>query len=269
MQVRWAGAADGARVGAALDPLLDSDVAAVLLSHVDYRTARIADLPGTTARIHAVGALAVWDLSHAAGSVPLALDADDVDLAVGCTYKYLNGGPGAPAFLYAAARHHAALEQPVPGWFGADDVFSMGAEYVPAAGIRRMLSGTPPVLGLVAVDEGVRMVAEAGIEAIRSKGIALTRFLIALADERLAPYGVEVASPRDQAVRGAHVALRHPAARRLNDELSRAGVVGDFRNPDLWRLGLSPLTTSYTEVWHAMQAARDWLEQEQAQGVAS
>ncbi len=139
------------------------------------------------------------------------MDADGVDLAVGCTYKYLNAGPGAPAFLYVATRHHAGLEQPLPGWIGADDVFAMGADYVPAPGIRRMLTGTPSVLGLVAVEEGVRLVAEAGIDAIRAKAVALTEMLVALTDDRLAPYGVEVASPRDPAQRGAHVVLRHPA----------------------------------------------------------
>jgi kynureninase len=147
----------------------------------------------------------------------------------------------------------------------------MAADYVPAPGIRRMLSGTPSVLGLFAVEEGVRLVAEAGMDAIRRKGIALTQLLIGLVDEQLAAYGVEVASPRDPDQRGAHVVLRHHQARRLNDELTESGVIGDFRNPDLWRLGLSPLTTSYAEVWHAVQAARDWFERdhEHAREVAS
>ncbi len=253
LQVRWV---DGA---AAVPAALDTDVAALLLSHVDYRSAEIADLPGITAAAHEAGALAVWDLSHSAGSVPMALDADDVDLAVGCTYKYLNGGPGAPAYVYAARRHHDGLTQPVPGWFGADDVFAMGPVYEPAPGIRRMLSGTPAVLGVAAVEEGVRLVAEAGIGRIRAKAVALTETLVALVDGWLAPYGAEVASPREPARRGAHVVLRHPEARRLNDELAERGVVGDFRTPDLWRLGLSPLTTSFTEVWQAMDAAREWM----------
>ena len=253
LRVRWV---DGP---ASVAAVLDDDVAALLLSHVDYRTAEIADLAGLTRLVHDVGALAVWDLSHSAGSVPLALDVDGVDLAVGCTYKYLNGGPGAPAYIYAARRHHDDLTQPVPGWFGADDVFAMGPAYEPAPGIRRMLSGTPAVLGIAAVEEGVRLVAEAGIDRIRAKAVALTETLVALADGWLAPYGAEVASPRDPARRGAHVVLRHPDARRLDDELAERGVVGDFRNPDLWRLGLSPLTTSFTEVWHAMDAAREWM----------
>jgi len=257
MQVAWLD--PGRPQGDALADVLRDDVAAVLLSHVDYRSAEIADLPAVTTQVHDAAAVMIWDLSHSAGSVPLALDAERVDLAVGCTYKYLNAGPGAPAFLYAATRHHDALAQPLPGWIGASDVFAMSDEYVPAPGIRRMLSGSPAVLGLVGVEEGVRLVAEAGIEGVRAKAVTLTSLLIDLTDAWLAPYGVEVASPRDAARRGAHVVLRHPQARRMCDDLAARGVVGDFRNPDLWRLGLSPLTTTHVEVWHAMQAARDWL----------
>lgn len=242
-----------------LGEVLDGDSAAVLLSAVDYRSAEVADQAAITRQVHAAGAVVVWDQSHAAGAVPVRLDADEVDLAVGCTYKYLNAGPGAPAYLYAASRHHDALQNVLPGWIGADDVFAMADVYVPAPGVRRLLSGTPHVLGLVAVEEGARLVAEAGIEAIHAKGQRLTGLLIDLADAWLAPYGVEVASPRDPARRGDHVVLRHPEARRLNDELAERGVIGDFRNPDLWRLGLSPLTTSFQEVQHAMQAARDWM----------
>ncbi|MBA2638813.1 MAG: aminotransferase class V-fold PLP-dependent enzyme [Nocardioidaceae bacterium] len=257
MQVAWLD--PGRPQGDALADVLRDDVAAVLLSHVDYRSAEIADLPAVTTQVHDAAAVMIWDLSHSAGSVPLALDAERVDLAVGCTYKYLNAGPGAPAFLYAATRHHDALAQPLPGWIGASDVFAMSDEYVPAPGIRRMLSGSPAVLGLVGVEEGVRLVAEAGIEGVRAKAVTLTSLLIDLTDAWLAPYGVEVASPRDAARRGAHVVLRHPQARRMCDDLAARGVVGDFRNPDLWRLGLSPLTTTHVEVWHAVQAARDWL----------
>ena len=252
LKVGWL--ADGA-----LDAVLGDETAAVLLSAVDYRTAALVDVPAITAVVHDAGAVMVWDLSHAAGSVALSLDADEVDLAVGCTYKYLNAGPGAPAYLYAASRHHERLDNVLPGWIGADDVFAMADRYVPAPGIRRMLSGSPYVLGLVAVEEGARLIAEAGIEQIRAKGIALTELLIALADVWLASYGVEVASPRDPARRGAHVVLRHPDAQRIDQELAARGVIGDYRNPDLWRLGLSPLTTSYEEVWLAMQATRDWF----------
>ena len=260
LQMRWVSPVPGVGVTPdLLAPALAGDVAAVALSHVDYRTAQVADLAAITRLAHDAGAVAVWDLSHSAGSVPVGLDDAEVDLAVGCTYKYLNGGPGAPAFLYAADRHHAGLSQPVPGWFGAEDVFAMAPAYKPAAGIERMLSGTPPVLGLVAVEEGVRLVAEAGIDAIRTKGVALTELVVRLADCWLAPLGVEVASPRDPSERGAHVVLRHRDARRWCERLVAAGVVGDFRNPDLWRVGLSPLTTSYAEVWTAMDISRDLL----------
>jgi kynureninase len=187
------------------------------------------------------------------------LDAHGVDLAVGCTYKYLNAGPGAPAYLYAAHRHHAGLWQPIPGWFGAADVFEMADSFTPAPGIERMLSGTPSVLGLVAVEEGARLVAEAGIDRIRAKAMGLTDLAVSLADEWLAPLGVELASPRHPADRGAHIVLRHPDARRWSARLTDAGVVGDYRNPDLWRIGLSPLSTSYTEVWTAMGIARTVL----------
>jgi kynureninase len=258
--VRWLSPPrDGGVTVDLLSPALDDRTAVVLLSHVEYRSAHLADMAAITAQVHAAGAIAVWDLSHSGGSVPLSLDAHDVDLAVGCTYKYLNAGPGAPAYLYAAHRHHADLWQPIPGWFGAADVFEMADSYTPAPGIERMLSGTPSVLGLVAVEEGARLVAEAGIDRIRAKAMGLTELAVSLADEWLAPLGVELASPRDPADRGAHLVLRHPDARRWSARLTDAGVVGDYRNPDLWRIGLSPLTTSYTEVWTAMGTARTVL----------
>jgi len=260
LRVRWVSPpADGGVDAALLEPALLNDVAVVALSHVDYRSAQVADLAAITAAAHAAGAVAVWDLSHSAGSVPVGLDAAGVDLAVGCTYKYLNGGPGGPAYIYAASRHQSGLAQPVPGWFGAADVFAMAPAYHAAAGIERMLSGTPAVLGLVAVEEGVRLVAEAGIDAIRAKAMALTDLAVQLADAWLAPLGVSLASPRDATARGAHLVLRHPEARRWSEQLAADGVVGDFRNPDLWRVGLSPLTTTYVEVWTAMDIARSVL----------
>ncbi|MDQ3106142.1 MAG: aminotransferase class V-fold PLP-dependent enzyme [Actinomycetota bacterium] len=258
--VRWVSPPSDAGVTAdLLAPALDGDVAVVLLSHVDYRSAHLADMTDITRQVRDIGAVVVWDLSHSAGSVPVTLDSDGVDLAVGCTYKYLNGGPGSPAYIYVAARHHDGLQQPVPGWLGAADVFAMARDFTPAPGIERMLSGTPSLLGLVAVEEGVRLVAEAGIGAIRAKGVVLTDLVVALADEWLAPLGVTVASPRDPYGRGAHLVLRHPDARGWCERLVAAGVVGDFRNPDLWRVGLSPLTTSYAEVWDAMRIARGEL----------
>jgi kynureninase len=207
----------------------------------------------------AAGALTLWDLSHSAGSVPLALDADRCGLAVGCTYKYLHGGPGAPAYMYVASELQPELRQPIWGWLGRRDPFEMGFGFVPADGVRALLSGTPPVLALTAVAEGVRLVAEAGIEAIRAKGIALAELAVSLIDSRLAELGASVASPRDPAVRGAHVALAHPDASLLCGRLLDRGIVVDFRRPDVIRLGLSPLTTRFVDVWDAIEAVRELL----------
>ncbi len=226
--------------------------AVVLLSHVDYRSGYLADLAGITTAVHEVGGVVVWDLSHSAGLVPMSLDEAGVDFAVGCTYKYLNAGPGAPAFLYVAAQHLSAVSQPITGWFGAADVFAMAASYEPAPDIRRMLSGTPSVLGIVAVQEGLTLIAEAGLDRIRAKAVDLTEYTIALADEKLAPLGASVASPRAAADRGGHVTIRCAGAEDVTRRLVEAGVVPDFRNPDLIRLGLSPLTTTYAEVWTAV-----------------
>jgi kynureninase len=224
------------------------DVALVTLTHVNYRSAAIADLAGITAVAHDAGALVVWDLSHTAGSVEVDLDGAGVDLAVGCTYKYLNGGPGAPAWLYVRRALQGELRNPIQGWFGQRDLFEMAQGYDPAPGIVAWLTGTPGILALAAVEEGVRLVAEAGVPRIRAKGIALTEFAIELVDARLAGRGASVGSPRDPARRGAHVAVRHPDARRLTRELIAQGVIPDFRAPDSIRLGLSPLTTSFTDV---------------------
>ena len=238
---------------------LDDRTALVSFSHVSYRSAHIADMARINALAHDAGALVLWDLSHSAGSVPLALDADGTDLAVGCTYKYLNGGPGAPAYMYVRRDRQPELRQPIWGWLGRRDPFEMAPGYEPADGMRRFLSGTPPILGLVAVDEGVRIVAEAGIGPIRGKGITLTELAIGLADARLAPLGVSVASPRDAAWRGAHVALAHPRARELCARLIEAGVIPDFRRPDVIRFGFSPLTTRFVDAWDGIAALNDAL----------
>jgi kynureninase len=227
---------------------LDAEVALVVLSLVNYRSAAFADLAAITAAVHEAGALMLWDLSHAAGSVPVELEAGGADLAVGCTYKYLNGGPGAPAFLYVRREHQGVLRTPIQGWFGQHDQFAMGPRYDPEPGIRSWLAGTPGMLALAAVEEGARLTVEAGMDAIRAKGIALTEFGIELLDARLAPLGCALGSPRDASRRGAHVAIRHPAARRLTDELIARGVVPDFREPDTIRFGLPPLTTRFADV---------------------
>jgi kynureninase len=226
----------------------DGEVALVTLTHVNYRSAAIADLPAITALAHEAGALVLWDLSHSAGSVPVRLGEHGVDLAVGCTYKYLNGGPGAPAYLYIRADLQAALRNPIQGWFGQAEQFEMGQGFRPRPGIGGWLTGTPGVLGLAAAEEGIRVSVEAGIEAIRAKGIALTEYAIALHDAWLAPLGFELGSPRAAERRGSHVSMRRADARDLTRRLIGAGVIPDFRAPDSIRLGLSPLTTSFADV---------------------
>jgi kynureninase len=228
----------------------------VVLSHVDYRTAERADLAAVTAAAHDKGARVLWDLSHSAGVLPADLAAAGADLAVGCTYKYLNAGPGAPAFLYVRGDLVERLRSPIQGWFGQRDQFAMERPYDPAPGIERFLAGTPPIAGLVAVREGARLVAEAGIEQLAAQAAALTGRLIALADEHLAPLGFGVATPREPERRGAHVALRHPDAWRITRALAEAGVIGDFRGPDILRLGVSPLYTRADEVDEAIERLR-------------
>ena len=235
------------------------DTAVVLLSHVAYRSAWIADGPAVTRAVHDAGGLVLWDLSHSVGSVELALDAWDVDLAVGCSYKYLNGGPGAPAFVYVAERLHAELAQPIPGWMGHADPFAMGPDYTPDPGIRRMISGTPPVVGMLAVQDMLDLIAEVGMAAVRAKSTALTTYALALADELLAPLGVEVTSPRDPGRRGGHVTLTHPAMREVTARLWEQDVIPDYRDPDGLRLGLSPLSTSFAEVCAGVQRIREVL----------
>jgi kynureninase len=236
------------------------DVALVTLSHVNYRSAAIADMTAITSLAHAAGALVLWDLSHSAGAIEVDLEGANVDLAVGCTYKFLNGGPGAPAWLYVRNALQGELRNPIQGWFGQRDQFAMGQGYAPRPDIAAWLTGTPGILGLAAAEVGIRLVAEAGIDRIRAKGMALTEYAIALVDERLASRGVTIGSPRDKTRRGAHVAIRHPDARRLTAGLIDAGVVPDFRAPDSIRFGLSPLTTSFTDVARGIAALERLLE---------
>jgi kynureninase len=241
----------------ALAEALDERVALVSLSHVAYRSAALADMARLTELVHRAGALALWDLSHSVGSVPVELDASGADLAVGCTYKYVNGGPGAPGFLYVREDLQSLIRQPIWGWFGQHDQFAMGPRYDPAPGIDAFLTGTPNIIGTVAVEEGTRLLGEAGITALRAKSIELTSYLIALADEWLAPLGFTIASPRDSARRGGHVSLRHDDAWQISQALIKADVVGDYRTPDRLRLCPVPIFTSFTEVWEAIGRLRD------------
>ncbi|MEX5717448.1 kynureninase [Geodermatophilus maliterrae] len=254
-----------ADLDAGLDPAvlgaaLDERVAVVVLSAVAYRSGALADVAAVTAAARDAGALVLWDLSHAAGAVALDLTANGVDLAVGCTYKYLCGGPGSPAFLYVRRELQESLRQPIWGWFGQRDQFAMGPVYDPVPGIGRLAAGTPPVLAATAVEVGARLVAEAGIDRLAAKGRALTGLLVALADEHLAAHGVALASPRGPARRGAHVTLAHPAAWQLTQALVDRGVVPDFRTPDRVRFGPAPLYTRFVDVWDAVDRFRGLLE---------
>jgi len=239
--------------------LVGSQTALVLLSHVAYRSGFLADVSAITAIAHEAGALVLWDLCHSVGAVDVQLDAWGVDFAAGCSYKYLNGGPGAPAFGYVRAELQASVQQPIWGWLGSDEPFQMGPNYVPATGIRRFISGTPAIVGMLAMQDMIALVAEAGIDAIRAKSIALTEFAIELTDALLAEHGVTVASPRDAARRGSHVTLRHDDFRAVTAALWERGVIPDFRAPNGLRIGLSPLSTSFTELFAGLAAVRELL----------
>jgi kynureninase len=247
---------DADTIAAALD-----GAALLCLSHVAYGSGALADMAGLTALAHEHGALMVWDLSHSAGSVPIQLAAAGADLAVGCTYKYVNGGPGAPAFTYVRRDLQGKLRQPIWGWFGQRDQFAMGRGYQPVDGIGSWLSGSPAVLGLACVDAGVALLGDAGIERLRAKGMALTSLIVDLADAWLRPLGFSLASPRAAERRGSHVALAHADGWRISQALTDvAGVVPDFRAPDRLRLGPAPIATRFVDVWDALDRLRRLVE---------
>lgn len=235
--------------------------AVVLLSQIAYRSGHLADLPAITAAVHDAGALVVWDLCHSAGSVEIALDSAGADFAAGCTYKYLNGGPGSPAFAYVNQRHLASLNQPIWGWMGRKDAFEMAAGYEPAAGIRGFLSGTPAIFGMLAMQGTLDVIEEASMAAIRAKSEKLTAFAVEVFDAWLAPLGAELASPRNPAERGSHITIDHPDFTKATVQaLWDRDVIPDFRAPRGIRVGLSPLSTSYQEVLRGMAAMRDCLQ---------
>jgi kynureninase len=241
---------------------LDRDTALVALSHASFKSGFLYDAEAITAAAHQAGALALWDLSHSVGAVPIELDRWGVDLAVGCTYKYLNGGPGAPAFLYVRKDLQEQLRSPIWGWFGQRSPFAFGLEYSPAEGMPRWLAGTPPVLSLLAMEAALDLPLRAGPERIRRKSVSLTSYLVYLFDTTLAPLGFTLGSPRDPARRGSHVSLRHPDGYRINRALiEEMQVLPDFREPDHIRLGLAPLYTSFSEVWEGVARIRQVVEE--------
>jgi kynureninase len=261
-ELQLAPAADGMCVEPdALAELIDEQTALVTLSHVAFKSGYLYDMAAVTARAHAAGALVLWDLSHSAGVLPIALDACGADFAVGCCYKYLNGGPGAPAYLYVRRELQEQVRSPIWGWFGQRAPFAFGLEYQPAAGVDRCLAGTPPMLSLLGIEPGVEMLLEAGIERMRKKSIQLTEYAIGLSDALLVPAGYTLGTPRDADRRGSHVSVRHPEGYRINRALiEELGVLPDFREPDNIRLGLAPLTTSFADVWHTFERLRRAVE---------
>ena len=227
---------------------VDERTAVVTATQVDYRSARILPLAAITSAAHAAGALVVWDLAHSAGALPVDLSAADVDLAVGCGYKYLNGGPGAPAFVYVAPRLHDVAQQPLAGWFSHADPFAFASEYEPAPGIERFLTGTTGVLGAAALHAALTAFDGVDMAAVRAKSVSLTSLFVELAQEVLAQRGYRVASPLDAAMRGSHVALAHGDGEAVIERLAKAGIMADFRPPDLLRFGFAPLYNTHAEV---------------------
>jgi kynureninase len=236
------------------DPLaaVDEDVAVLSLTHVDFRTGAMYDLASVTAGAHARGALMQWDLCHSTGAIPVDLTAVGADLAVGCTYKYLNGGPGSPAFLWVAPEHQAAARQPITGWFGHATPFAMARDYAPVEGIGRFASGTPPVLALSALEAALDAFDGVSLDALRARSLELTDLFISLVEERL-PGVFDLATPREHARRGSQVSLRHPEAYGVVQALIAREVIGDFRDPDIARFGFAPLYNTTDDVRLAVE----------------
>ncbi len=244
MELRWCDPEDPAAA-------LGDDVAVLALTHVDFRSGAMFDLPGLTAAAHEAGALTLWDLCHSAGAVPVDLTGAGADFAVGCTYKYLNGGPGSPAFVWVAPEHQDRLDQPITGWWGHARPFDMVKEFEPAPGVTRMTVGTPPVIGLSALESSLEVFEGVAMADLRAASLSLTDTFLTLVDQRLT--GFEVLTPREHERRGSQVALRHPEAYGIVQALIARGVVGDFRGPDLARFGFAPLYVTHADVFDAVE----------------
>ncbi len=236
---------------------LDAETAVVMLTHVNFRTGRVHDMAAVNRAAHAAGALTLWDLSHSAGVVPLALDADGSDLAIGCTYKYLNGGPGSPAFLFVREGLLEAIEPALSGWMGHATPFDFSPDYAPAAGITRHLCGTPPILGMVALEAALELFEAIDMADVRAKSMALGDLFIAIVEQECAGDGFVLVSPREAAQRGSHISLRHGQGYAIIQALIAQGVIGDFRAPDLLRFGFAPLYLRYVDMWDAVQRLKE------------
>jgi kynureninase len=245
-----------------LEQALDADAAVLMLTQVNFRTGALHDMAALTAAAHAAGALAIWDLSHTAGALPVDLNGAKADFAIGCGYKYLNGGPGAPAFVYAAARHHGQAPQPLYGWLGHAAPFEFAPGYRPADGIRQYIVSTPSILAMAALEEGVDLLLQADLGELRAKSKALTEAFIALVEERCAGMGLSLVTPRDAERRGSQVSFTHEHGYAVMQALIARGVIGDFRAPNLIRFGFSPLYIRHVDVWDAVEILRDVLASE-------
>jgi kynureninase len=243
-----------------LEAAVDADCAVLMLTHVHYRTGRQHDMAALTRHAHAHGALALWDLAHSAGAVPLDLHGAEADFAVGCTYKYLNGGPGAPGFIWVPARHQPAFTHPLTGWWSHAAPFAMAHGYAPADGIGRALCGTQPVLSLALVECGLEIFEATSMAALRAKSLALTDLFIALVESRCAAHPLGLVTPRDHARRGSQVGFTHPHGYAVIQALIARGVIGDYREPAIMRFGFTPLYTRFADVWDAVEILRDILD---------
>ncbi len=262
--IAYVDARDGITIttDAIVNAIEKENCALVTLTHTAFKSGAVYDMRAITDAAHDAGALVLWDLSHSVGSIPVCLNQCDADLAVGCTYKYLNGGPGAPAFLYVRRDLQDELLNPIQGWFGQKNQFDMGFEYAPADGIARFNVGTPPMLSLLAIEAGVDLLLEAGMENLRAKSVQQTEFLIALWEAWLQPFGVTLNSPRDANWRGSHVSLGHADALRIDRALiEEMNVIPDFRYPDNIRFGIAPLYTTFVDIYSAMARLKQVLDE--------
>jgi kynureninase len=245
----------------ALYGAIDQDTALVTLSHVVFKSGYLYDMAAITEKAHQVGALVIWDLCHSAGALPIELDNCNVDYALGCTYKYLNGGPGSPAFMYASQPMQNNSTTPIWGWWGENTPFSFDLDYTPAPGMKKFLSGSQPILSMLSMEASLEPHLQAGMHSLREKSICMSEYFIQLSDRILSPLGFELGSPRNPDQRGSHVSLRHPEGYRINrvliDELN---VIPDFREPDNIRYGLAPIYTTYCEVWDAIERTRQTVD---------
>jgi kynureninase len=245
---------------AQLSEAIDDDTAVAMLTHVNYKTGYLHDMPALTALIHQRGALSIWDLAHSAGAVPIDLHQANADYAIGCTYKYLNGGPGSQAFVWVAPHLCDLVNQPLSGWFGHARQFDMAPGYQPRQGIARYLCGTQPLASLAMVECGLDVFAQTSMTALRKKSLALTDLFISLVEEHCAGHGLVLVTPREHARRGSHVSFEHPEGYAIIQALIERGVIGDYREPQIMRFGFTPLYTRFCDVWDAVQILSDILD---------